>query len=182
MSAFLFTAARRYVSPLLLFGAAMLLYLPRLQVPGTYMYDEAYHAFTAAEYVAGQADAFVWDTPAPRPGVGYTWNHPPVGLLLIASGRAIQGDNPLGWRISSALFGALGIVVAYLLALTLSRERDVALLTGALLLVDGLYFVQSRIAMLDVFVTVFVQCEPHDAHSTQQRQSCESVQGALLSR
>jgi dolichyl-phosphate-mannose--protein O-mannosyl transferase len=147
---------RSYVLPLLLFGGALLLYLPRLEVPGAYMYDEAYHAFTAGQYLAGNPDAFVWSTPAPRPGVGYTWNHPPAGLLLIAAGIAIQGDNPRGWRISSALFGALGILAAYLLALRLSRDREVAQLTAALLLVDGLYFVQSRTSMLDIFGTVFM--------------------------
>jgi dolichyl-phosphate-mannose-protein mannosyltransferase len=147
--------ARTYVLPFLLFGGALLLYLPRLGVPEAYMYDEAYHAYTAAQYLAGNPDAFLWSTPAPRPEVGYTWNHPPVGLLFIAAGIAIRGDNPRGWRISSALFGALGILTAYLLALTLSRDREVAQLTAALLLVDGLYFVQSRTAMLDIFGTVF---------------------------
>jgi dolichyl-phosphate-mannose-protein mannosyltransferase len=151
-----FGQVRRYVLPLLIFGGALLLYLPRLGLPAAYMYDEAYHAYTAGQYVAGNTDAFVWNTSPPRSGVGYTWNHPPVGLLLIASGIAIQGDNPRGWRIASAWFGALGIVVVYLLGLTLSRDREIAQLTAALLLVDGLYFVQSRTAMLDVFGTVFM--------------------------
>ena len=147
---------RSYLMPALIFGGALLLYLPRLEVPGAYMYDEAYHAFTAAEYLAGNPDAFLWDTPAPRQGVGFTWNHPPAGLLLITAGIAVLGDNPRGWRISSALFGALGIVVAYLLALRLSRDHEIAQITAALLLVDGLYFVQARTAMLDMFGTVFM--------------------------
>lgn len=149
-------AIRRYLLPVLLAGGALLLYLPRLEVPGRYIYDEAYHAFTAGEYLAGNPDAFLWSTPAPREGVGYTWNHPPVGLLLITTGMAVLGDTPRGWRISSAIFGALGILVAYLLALSVARDREVAQLTAALLLVDGLYFVQSRTAMLDIFGTVFV--------------------------
>ena len=148
--------ARKHLVPLLLFVGALLWYLHRLQEPRTYMYDEAYHAFTAAEYLTGNPDAFLWSTPAPRPGVGYTWNHPPLGLLLISAGILSLGDTSRGWRLFSALFGALGIAVAYSLAVTLSRDREVGLLTAALILVDGLYFVQSRTAMLDVFGTVFV--------------------------
>ena len=147
---------RRYVLPLLLFAGALLLYLPRLSKPPIYIYDEVYHAYTAGQYVAGNRDAYVWYTHAPRQGVAYTWNHPPAGLLLIAAGIALAGDNPLGWRISSATFGALGILVVYLLALTLTRESEIGQLAAALLLVDGLYFVQSRTAMLDIFGTVFI--------------------------
>ena len=39
--------------PFLLVGGALLLYLPRLEVPARYIYDEAYHAFTAGAYRAG---------------------------------------------------------------------------------------------------------------------------------
>jgi dolichyl-phosphate-mannose-protein mannosyltransferase len=147
---------RRHLPPVILAAAALLLYLPRLENPGRYIYDEAYHAYTAREYLAGNPDAFLWSTPAPREGVGYTWNHPPVGLLLITAGIAAVGDTPRGWRISSAVFGALGVLVLYLLALLLARDREIAQMTAALLLVDGLYFVQSRTSMLDVFGTVFM--------------------------
>src|SRR5688572_31116093 len=34
--------------------------------------------------------------------------HPPLGKEIIALGIALFGDRPLGWRIFSALFGALG--------------------------------------------------------------------------
>jgi dolichyl-phosphate-mannose-protein mannosyltransferase len=151
-----FARVRGHLLPILLFGAALLLYLPRLEIPDDYIYDEVYHAFTAGEYLRGNPDAFLWSTPAPNARVGYTWNHPPAGVLLIAAGMAILGDNPRGWRISSAVFGALGILVAYLLALTLSRDHGVAQIAAGLLLLDGLYFVQSRTAMLDIFGTVFM--------------------------
>src|SRR5262245_11460558 len=55
-------AWRRHVLPFLLVVGALLLYLPRLEVPGRYIYDEAYHAFTAGEYLAGNPDAFLWST------------------------------------------------------------------------------------------------------------------------
>jgi dolichyl-phosphate-mannose--protein O-mannosyl transferase len=76
--------------------------------------------------------------------------------LLIGAGVLLWGENSYGWRFPSALFGAAGIVVTYLLALATTRRKGVAFLASALLLADGLYFVQSRIGMLDIFGTVFM--------------------------
>ena len=84
------------------------------------------------------------------------WNHPPAGLLLIATGIRLFGDEPFGWRIVDAIFGAAGIVIAYLLVLELTRRRAAALFTVLFLLADGLYFVQSRTSMLDIFGVVFM--------------------------
>lgn len=144
-----------YVLPACLFVAALALFLPRLATPPQYIYDEVYHAYTAGQYVAGNADAYVWYTQAPRSGVAYEWTHPPLGKLLIAGGIAVFGDNSFGWRYASALFGAIGVVVVYWLGLRLTGKRPVALLGAAFLLVDGLYFVQSRTGMPDVMVLVF---------------------------
>ncbi len=79
-----------------------------------------------------------------------------MGVLLIAGGILLWGDDSYGWRFSSAVFGAIGIALAYLLTLRLTRRRGAAILAACLLLLDGLYFVQSRTAMLDVFLTVFL--------------------------
>lgn len=142
--------------PGLLFAAALALYCFHLRIPEGYIYDEVYHAYTAAEYVRGNPDAYLWDTRAPRPNVAYMWNHPPVGVWLIAGGIRLWGDNSFGWRFGAAVFGAAGIALAYLLALRLTGRRAIAALAAALLLVDGLYFVQSRTGMLDVFGTFFM--------------------------
>jgi dolichyl-phosphate-mannose--protein O-mannosyl transferase len=47
------------------------------------------------------------------------------------------------------------VVLAYLLALRLTKDLHVALLAVLLLLVDGMYFAQARIGMLDAFGTFF---------------------------
>ncbi len=135
-------------------AAALALYLPRLSVPPVYIYDEVYHAYTAAQYVAGNPDAYVWYTRAPVPDVAYTWNHPPLGLWCIAAGIRILGDRAVGWRIAPAAFGAAGIALVYLLALRLTARAKTAALAAGLVLLDGLWFVQSRTAMLDVFGAV----------------------------
>lgn len=142
--------------PGILFVVAMAVLAPRLAVPSAYIFDEVYHAYTAGQYVAGNHDAYLWNTTAPRQDVGYMWNHPPAGVLFIAAGIKIWGDNSFGWRISSAIFGATGVVIAYLLALAISRRKLVAVVAALLLLVDGLYVVQSRTGMLDIYGTVFM--------------------------
>jgi dolichyl-phosphate-mannose-protein mannosyltransferase len=160
---------RRGIVPGLLFLAALALFAPRLTTPDEYIFDEVYHAYTAGQYVAGNADAYVWSTKAPREGVAYTWNHPPAGLLGIASGILIWGDNALGWRFTSVLFGAAGIVLTYWLTLRLAGERGPALLAAGLLLVDGMYFEQSRVAMLDVFGVVFALAALLSLHDYLER-------------
>ena len=143
------------LAPGALFLLAVLLFTPRLTVPSKYVFDEVYHAYTAGQYVAGNADAYVWSTKAPREGVAYMWNHPPAAVLCIAASIIVWGDDPFGWRFASAIFGAAGVVLAYLLALRLTKDLHVALLAVLLLLVDGMYFAQARIGMLDAFGTFF---------------------------
>lgn len=134
-------------------GAA--LYLWRLAVPGRYIYDEVYHAFTARELARGNADALVWYTKAAEPGVAYEWVHPALAKLPMQLGILLFGENSFGWRFASAVFGALGVGIIYLLGRTLFGRR-VGLLAAALLLLDGMWLVQSRTAMNDVFVVCFI--------------------------
>ncbi len=134
---------------------AMLLFAPRLEIPDRYVLDEVYYAYTAGQYAAGNADAYLWNTTPPKPGVAYVWNHPPLGVLIIEAGILLWGDVPFGWRFSSAVFGSIGILLVYLLAKAMLRDRQTALLAASLVLVDTLWFVQSRIAMLDIFGAVF---------------------------
>ncbi len=140
----------------LLVALALSLYLFRLGTPPVYIYDEAYHAYTGTQYAQGRLDEWMGNASPQREGVGFTWNHPPLGVELISLGILLFGDDPFGWRFMSAVFGAIGVAVAYLLALMLTQSRAMALLTSCLLLVDGLYFVQSRTSMLDIFGTVFI--------------------------
>lgn len=134
------------------------LYMARIENPPKYSYDEVYHAYTAAQYAIGNADAWLWSTQAPITGVAYEWTHPPLGKLLITLGILAWGDTPLGWRFMSAVFGALGLGAVYLLGLRLTGRRLVALAAATLTLVDGLYFVESRTGVIDIFGTVFMVC------------------------
>ena len=134
------------------------LYMARIEDPPKYSYDEVYHAYTAAQYAIGNADAWLWSTQAPIAGVAYEWTHPPLGKLIMTLGILVWGDTPLGWRFMSAIFGALGLGAVYLLGLRLTGQRLVALGAATLTLVDGLYFVESRTGVIDIFGTVFMVC------------------------
>ncbi len=106
-------------------------------------------------------------------GINYFDDKPPVGKLIIAAGEWIwgwfratfqgaRGDyadlgfTPFGWRIMSVLFGTLLIPLVYLLAFRIWRNRFFAVAAGVLACFDGLLFVQSRIAMIDIFLVFFI--------------------------
>ncbi|TML77024.1 MAG: phospholipid carrier-dependent glycosyltransferase [Actinobacteria bacterium] len=82
--------------------------------------------------------------------------HPPVAKWFIAAGMRIFGDRPFGWRFFGALFGTFSVLIMYLLALRLWGSPWWAAAAGTLLAADGLWFMQSRTAMLDIYVAVFV--------------------------
>jgi dolichyl-phosphate-mannose-protein mannosyltransferase len=82
--------------------------------------------------------------------------HPPLGQLIIASGIRLFGDNPFGWRFFSVLFGDIGVFLFYLICLRLKIPRKYAYLAAFLLSFENLTFIQSSLAMLDVFSLTFM--------------------------
>jgi predicted membrane-bound dolichyl-phosphate-mannose-protein mannosyltransferase len=81
--------------------------------------------------------------------------HPPLGKLIITGGIAIFGDNPIGWRFFSIIFGTASIVLFYLICRQLKMSRMASNLATFLLALDNLSFVQASVAMLDVFTVTF---------------------------
>jgi dolichyl-phosphate-mannose--protein O-mannosyl transferase len=75
--------------------------------------------------------------------------HPLFGKEMIALGIRLFGDGPLGWRIMPLLFGALGLFAAMRALWFASCSRFASVAGGILLASDFLWFVMSRIAMLD---------------------------------
>ena len=61
------------------------------------------------------------------------------------------GNNTFGWRIAACIVGALCIPMMYLLARRLWPDRLFAIAAATLVCVDGMFFVQSRIGMIDIF-------------------------------
>jgi hypothetical protein len=83
------------------------------------------------------------------------------GQILAFSGQgdvaALDvGHYDFSWRLPGVIFGALTVAALYLLTRILFRRRLVAGLAGLFALLDGMMFVQSRIAMNDVYVGFFI--------------------------
>jgi dolichyl-phosphate-mannose--protein O-mannosyl transferase len=124
--------------------------------PVELVFDEIFYARDACWYVAGSESVCGITELASRA-------HPPLGKWLIGSGIALFGYEPVGWRVAAAVAGTLSVGLLYVLAWRLVRRTVggtaltvAASITAGLLAIDLLALVQSRVAMLDVFITLFV--------------------------
>jgi dolichyl-phosphate-mannose--protein O-mannosyl transferase len=136
-------------------GAAILR-LVSLGRPVELVFDEIFYARDACWYVYGSESVCGITDLASRA-------HPPLGKWLIGAGIAAFGYEPLGWRVSAAVAGIGGVALLYLMAWRLVRQvaGSTAATVGAtaasaLLAVDLLHLVHSRIGMLDAFIVLFV--------------------------
>ena len=66
------------------------------------------------------------------------------------------GKHAFAWRLPGVIAGVIMAALLYLLARILFRRREVAVFVGILALLDGMFFVQSRIAMNDSYVAVLI--------------------------
>src|SRR6185369_12072370 len=73
-----------------------------------------------------------------------------------ASASIDTGSHAFAWRLPGVIAGGLTIGLLYLLTRILFRRRFVAGLVGLFVLFDGMFFVQSRIGMNDVYVGLFI--------------------------
>ena len=87
--------------------------------------------------------------------------HPEVGKWLIAGGIKLFGMEPSGWRIASAVVGALMVLVMCRFVRRVTGSTVLGLVAGLLLSIDGLQLVLSRLALLDIFLAFFVLCGVH---------------------
>jgi dolichyl-phosphate-mannose-protein mannosyltransferase len=126
-----------------------------ITTPVNEVWDEHYYAFDAYAYLGGTADLGQPGDPV-KIDNEKTWEHPPLGKLLIAAGVGPLGLTSLGERLPPALFGVAGVALVYLLGLLLWGSPWWAGLAALLLALDGMHIVHSRLAMLDVFESTFI--------------------------
>lgn len=105
-------------------------------------FDEIYHARTAYEMIHHL--------------YCYENTHPPLGKAFIACGILMFGMNPFGWRFMGTLFGVLMLPVIYNFSKKFFKETWISAVTTLLFTFDFMHFVQTRIATIDVFVTLFI--------------------------
>ncbi len=114
----------------------------RLGAPDEQIFDEVYHARTAQEYL--------------RDIDPYEWTHPPLAKLVISLGIRAFGMHGIGWRLPSLVAGGLALAVFFVLARRMLGVRRPALLATLLLGLDGVFWVQSRVAMTNIHVLLFM--------------------------
>ncbi len=148
------------VVPAVIAAVFYLFALWRLDYPPKQVFDEVHHVRTAMEFVRG-------DNP-------HEWTHPHLSKLLQAGSLALAGESfdpsdkvwtpdqtmsrraAMAWRLPSVIFGSLALLGVYALARALFCNRAVATVAMLLLAMDGVFFVQSRIAMTNIFTVCFI--------------------------
>ena len=122
-------------------------HIPGLGQPGQiapnspFVFDELYFANDARDDLNGR---------------DYLDPEPPLAKLIIALGIKLFGFNSFGWRVMPAIFGSAVVPLMYLLARQLVPIRFFAIAAGILTALDGLLFVESRTAVIDIFPIAFV--------------------------
>jgi len=133
---------RKFSGILCLLVILSALHLSTISNPDQLVFDEQHYVPAAESIAEGE-------------GTDRT-EHPPLGQLLIAAGIKIFGSNPIGWRLIPIIFGLAFILVFYLVCLRLGMNERNAFLAAFLLAFENLTFIQSGVAMLDVFSLTFM--------------------------
>ena len=135
------------IAPILIALASLVLRIINLGLPKGFVFDEVY-------YVDGARDLLKYGVEVDGTNPEFIV-HPPVGKWLIASGIKLFGDSEFGWRIASAIFATLLILLFARLIHVLFYSPLLTALGAALMALDGLLLVHSRTALLDLFLTFF---------------------------
>jgi dolichyl-phosphate-mannose-protein mannosyltransferase len=109
----------------------------RLGIPSKIYFDEVHYVAAARKLLAMEA---------------VNSEHPMLAKEIIAGAIWLLGDKPLVWRIPSALFGAFGLFAFGRMLWWASGRRFAALAGMGLLATSFAWFIQSRIAMLDMIM------------------------------
>lgn len=122
--------------------ATLILHLVIIGQVDSLMFDENHYVPPARAIIQGE-----------EPG---NLEHPPLGKLFIAAGIEVFGDNPWGWRFFSIVFGTASILLFYCICKQLTRRRWLPVLATFIFAFDNQSFVQSHVAMLDVYSVTFM--------------------------
>jgi dolichyl-phosphate-mannose--protein O-mannosyl transferase len=122
-------------------GAFLALVLYRLTIPSKPYFDEIHYLPAARKLLE------LSQVKNPE--------HPMLGKELIALSMRFLGDNPLGWRLPSALAGGVALFAATRAVWWATLSRAATLFAAVLLATNFLTFVIARIAMLDPSMLAF---------------------------
>lgn len=127
---------------LVIFFASLVFFLVNIQFPKGYNFDEFHYVPAAKLFLNFEMNKNL--------------EHPPLAKWFMAIGIGIFGDQPMGWRFMSTVFGSLTLVGMFVAALALFRKKSIAIWITLLTLFNQLLYVQARIGMLDTFMMTFL--------------------------
>ena len=131
---------RLIVGVLVIWAIALVMRLWHLGTLEPPVFDEVYFPAFAQDYLDGIVPFDV---------------HPPLGKYEIALGILVLGPSALGIRISTALAGSVIPVAVAGLAYQLTHRSRLALIAGSLMLVEGVFLVESRFGLMNVWLVLF---------------------------
>ncbi len=137
---------------------AAILRFVNLAFPSSLVFDEVYYATEGQELLDHGVE---WRTESDSAGniLGSHADfvvHPPLGKWIIGVGIWLTQNNSFGWRLMPALFGVLSVLILTRTARRMFRSTVLGCTAGLLMALDGMHFVLSRTAILDIFVMFFV--------------------------
>ncbi|MEA2056878.1 MAG: phospholipid carrier-dependent glycosyltransferase [Patescibacteria group bacterium] len=151
-----------------LLGLALFLRLYHLDIPENPCFDEVYHLPAVRLIQENDPRAYEW-WHQPVYGVyHFDWLHPPLVKLVQAVSVEFLGWHSWVWRLPSALAGTMLVGAVYWLTRLLFQHafslrknsieisHNLALFASFLTAIEGLSLVSSRVAMNDVFVSLFI--------------------------
>ncbi|WP_426510026.1 dolichyl-phosphate-mannose--protein mannosyltransferase [Dactylosporangium sp. McL0621] len=134
----------------LITGVGLVLRLVNLAHPKDVIFDEVYYANEAQDLLQRGVE---WN---PEDNTPQYVVHPPLGKWMIGLGEQLFGYNSFGWRISAVTVGAISILLIIIAAHRLFRSTILAGAAGLLMSLDGMHFVLSRVALLDIFLMFWI--------------------------
>lgn len=157
-----------WIGPVAVAVLAFVLRVWNVGRPRILMFDETYYAKDAYSLLQhGYVQDFVdsankqiqaGDTSGLMTGDPSWIVHPDGGKWAIGLGESVFGLDAFGWRIAAVVAGALTVLVLARLVRRLTGSTILGCFAGLLLTFDGLHFVMSRLALLDVFLTFWIVC------------------------
>jgi dolichyl-phosphate-mannose-protein mannosyltransferase len=135
---------------LLVAAVAFVLRIIGLAHPDKVIFDEMYYAKDAKSLLDHGVELN-----EKNDGPGFV-AHPPLGKWCIALGEQLFGYNSFGWRISAVVAGTISVLILIRLARRMFGSTLLGCVAGVLMSLDGLHFVSSRVALLDVFLMLFL--------------------------
>ena len=154
-----------WIGPLLVTGFGTYLHFYRLSVPPSIVFDETYYVPDALgilkfgsehNYSSHRNALLARGDPHVFVRGGEFVAHPPFGKVLIGAGEWLFGLTPFGWRFAVAVVGSLSILMTARITRRMTRSTLLGCVAGLLLALDGLEFVMSRTALLDIFLMFWV--------------------------